>query len=173
MEYSPIRFLDNDVSQILADHVRLSQEEEARKFHLYIYVAPYELPFGIRVSKVTIHRVFKGLGRFWGDFWDEELSGKIKMSILPEGNSSYGTSRWLAKTLQMSVWIRPRPSGCGLSAAAGVRKRIILYEKELINIMNGRNTCSLRHEVVVQSATRSTSSVRAAPRPGATATRAP
>ena len=33
MENSPLRFLDMDVSLMLADQVRLSQEEEARKFH--------------------------------------------------------------------------------------------------------------------------------------------
>ena len=33
MEFSPLRFLDFDVSQMLSDQVRLSQEEEARKFH--------------------------------------------------------------------------------------------------------------------------------------------
>ena len=33
MENSPLRFLDYDVSQMLADQVRASQEEESRKFH--------------------------------------------------------------------------------------------------------------------------------------------
>ena len=33
METSPLRFLDMDVSLMLADQVRISQEEEARKFH--------------------------------------------------------------------------------------------------------------------------------------------
>tara|TARA_B110000046_G_C12871187_1_gene346081 strand:- start:142 stop:471 length:330 start_codon:yes stop_codon:yes gene_type:complete len=33
MENSPLRFLDYDVSLMLADQVRLSQEEEVRKFH--------------------------------------------------------------------------------------------------------------------------------------------
>jgi len=79
MENSPLRFLDYDVSLMLADQVRLSQEKESRRFHLYIYVAPYELPFDMRVSKGTIHRVLKGIARYWGDFWDEELSGKTRL----------------------------------------------------------------------------------------------
>ena len=33
MESSPLRFLDFDASQMLADQVRISQEEEARTFH--------------------------------------------------------------------------------------------------------------------------------------------
>jgi len=33
MENSPLRFLDMDVSLMLSDQVRISQEEEARKFH--------------------------------------------------------------------------------------------------------------------------------------------
>jgi hypothetical protein len=33
MENSPLRFLDYDVSLMLADQVRISQEDEARKFH--------------------------------------------------------------------------------------------------------------------------------------------
>jgi len=33
MENSPLRFLDYDMSLMLADQVTVSQEEEARKFH--------------------------------------------------------------------------------------------------------------------------------------------
>ena len=33
MENSPLRFLDYDMSLMLADQVRISQEEEARMFH--------------------------------------------------------------------------------------------------------------------------------------------
>ena len=37
MENSPLRFLDNDVSHLLCEQVRLSSEEEARKFHGDLY----------------------------------------------------------------------------------------------------------------------------------------
>ena len=33
MENSPLRFLDYDVSLMLADEVKISQEEEVRKYH--------------------------------------------------------------------------------------------------------------------------------------------
>ena len=33
MEYSPLKYLDYDVSQILCEKVRISREEEARRFH--------------------------------------------------------------------------------------------------------------------------------------------
>jgi len=87
MEVSPLRFLDYDVSLMLTDQVRASQEVEARRFHLYIYVAPYELPFDMRVLKGTINRVFNGMGRYWGDFWDEEISGKKTITLINYLNS--------------------------------------------------------------------------------------
>jgi hypothetical protein len=37
MENSPLRFLDYDVSLMLADQVRISKEEEARRFHYNLY----------------------------------------------------------------------------------------------------------------------------------------
>ena len=37
MESSPLRFLDNDVSLMLCEQVRLSKEGEARKFHDDLY----------------------------------------------------------------------------------------------------------------------------------------
>ena len=37
MECSPLRFLDYDISLMLADQVRISQEEESRKFHFNNY----------------------------------------------------------------------------------------------------------------------------------------
>ena len=43
MESSPLRFLDLDVSLILSDQVRLSQEEEARRFHEIVYYEEYNL----------------------------------------------------------------------------------------------------------------------------------
>ena len=76
MDTSPLRFLDLDVSLMLADKVRISKEVEARRFHSYIYVAPYELPFDMRVLKGTVNRLFEGMGRYWGDSWYEEFGGE-------------------------------------------------------------------------------------------------
>jgi len=91
---------------MLADQVRLSQEEEARRFHTFLkrmYAYVYHGGFAPRVLKGTINRVFTGFGRYWGDFWDEELSGKTTMH-----------------------------------PASSTNRRIILYEQELKNIMDGR-----------------------------------
>ena len=37
MEYSPLKYLDYYVSQILCEKVRISREEEARRFHGDLY----------------------------------------------------------------------------------------------------------------------------------------
>ena len=101
MENSPLRFLDYDMSLMLADQVRISQEEEARRFHLNMWTASGTLD--TRVLKGTVNRVFNGIKRYWGAFWDEELSGQTKFL-----NSS------------------------------SKNRRIILYEQELKNIMEGQ-----------------------------------
>ena len=101
MENSPLIFLDRDVSLMLAGQVRLSQEEEARRFHLNMWTASGTLD--TRVLKGTVNRVFNVIKRYWGAFWDEELSGQTKFM-----NSS------------------------------SKNRRIILYEQELKNIMDGR-----------------------------------
>ena len=79
MENSPLRFLDYDVSLMLADQVRISQEEEARRFHYNLYsfesVHTSTIPGYYYRDHNIICRAFTGLGRYWGDFWDEELSG--------------------------------------------------------------------------------------------------
>ena len=89
METSPIRFLDYDVSLMLADQVRLSQEVKARKFHYNLYTYEHKLPlYEIYELKyfyrghIIISRALNGLGRYWGDFWDEELSGKTTKSSI-------------------------------------------------------------------------------------------
>ena len=43
MEASPLRFLDYDVSLMLSDKVRLSQEEFARQFHSYNFENSHEI----------------------------------------------------------------------------------------------------------------------------------
>jgi len=74
MENSPLRFLDYDVSRMLADQVRISQEDEARRFHFYIFL--YKVPLITRSQKSAIHLVLTRVSYTWGDFWDEELSGQ-------------------------------------------------------------------------------------------------
>jgi len=105
METSPLRFLDFDASKMLADQVRISQEDEARRFHKNIWTASGTLD--TRVLKGSIHRVLSGLARYWGDLWDEELSG-----------AGLKSARY-----------RDRET---------IKRRIMLYEQELIIIMNTR-----------------------------------
>ena len=45
MENSPLRFLDNDMSIMLGEQVRLSQEEVARRFHDDLF------HFGIKINE--------------------------------------------------------------------------------------------------------------------------
>ena len=87
MENSPIIFLDYDVSLMLAEQVKISQEEEARRFHYNLYT--YESIFKSTIPGYhyrdhnIICRVLTGVSKYWGDFWDEELSGQItKMSFV-------------------------------------------------------------------------------------------
>ena len=80
MENSPLRFLDYDVSLMLADQVRISQEEEARRFHVYIFL--YKVPAITRSQKSAIHLVLTRLSKYWGDFWDEELSGQSNLYFI-------------------------------------------------------------------------------------------
>jgi len=61
MENSPLRFLDNDVSQILADQVRLSQEEEARKFHSYNFENSHEIDLN-QDNHYLISNMFEKIG---------------------------------------------------------------------------------------------------------------
>ena len=72
MEFSPLRFLDFDASQMLTSYVRLSQEEEARRFHK-------SLPHP--TSSIIIKVFSYNIRRFWGDFWDNTLS------VTPPSNS--------------------------------------------------------------------------------------
>ena len=56
MENSPLRFLDNDMSIMLGEQVRLSREEVARRFHDELF------HFGIKINinhHNTICRIYK------------------------------------------------------------------------------------------------------------------
>ena len=49
MEFSPLRFLDFDASQMLTDQVRISREDKARKFHSNNYK-------GCRVGEIDLNQ---------------------------------------------------------------------------------------------------------------------
>ena len=61
MEFSPIRFLDFDVSQMLSDQVRLSQEEEARTFHDNLFENSHEINLNWD-NHYLMTRVFEDIG---------------------------------------------------------------------------------------------------------------
>ena len=37
MEFSPLRFLDSDVSELLCEQVKLSKERLSREYHIELY----------------------------------------------------------------------------------------------------------------------------------------
>ena len=108
-ENSPLKFLDYDVSLMLADQVRVSQEEEARKFHynLYTYESVFKstIPGYYYRDHNIICRALEGLA-VWRDIWDEDLSGAGLKSARFRGRET-------------------------------LKRRILLYEQELI-IMNNK-----------------------------------
>ena len=61
MEFSPLRFLDFDVSQMLSDQVRLSQEEEARKFHSENFENSHEIDLN-HENHYLISNMFEEIG---------------------------------------------------------------------------------------------------------------
>ena len=105
MENSPLKFLDYDVSLMLADQVKISQEDYARKYHHNLYRS--STPGATQREHGIICRAFKGIARSLGDIWDEDLSG-----------AGLKSARYIGRET--------------------IKRRIILYEQELIIIMNRR-----------------------------------
>ena len=61
MENSPLRILDYDVSLMLADQVRISQEEVVRKYHSHNYENAHELHLNQR-RHYFISKIFDEIG---------------------------------------------------------------------------------------------------------------
>ena len=61
MEFSPLRFLDLDVSFKLADQVRICQEEEARKFHSDNFENSHEIDLNLD-NHYFISMIFEEIG---------------------------------------------------------------------------------------------------------------
>ena len=104
MEFSPLKFLDFDASQMLADQVRISQEEEARRFHYNLYtfesVHTSTIPGYHYRDHNIICRAFAGIAIYWDPFWDEELSGK---------GHSYGTIKQRIMMYEQELIIPTKP----------------------------------------------------------------
>ena len=70
MEFSPLRFLDSDVSQMLCEQVRLSQEDVAREYHIELYDKyKYKNPY-----KKDINELIKF--KYVSPIWNEEYLEK-------------------------------------------------------------------------------------------------
>ena len=61
MENSPLRFLDYDVSLMLADQVTVSQEEEARRFHSNNFENSHEIDLN-QDNHYFISMIFEEIG---------------------------------------------------------------------------------------------------------------
>jgi len=72
MEYSPIRFLDYDVSLMLADQVNISQEEEARRFHCNLRKNSKEINLNWE-HHYLMARVFEDIGYLLANFTTIQL----------------------------------------------------------------------------------------------------
>ena len=83
MENSPLRFLDYDASQMLSDQVRISQEEEARRFHSNNFENSHEIDLN-QDNHYFISMVFEEIGYLLGGplppYSRIEGNSKIKIS---------------------------------------------------------------------------------------------
>ena len=61
MESSPLRFLDYDMSLMLADQVRISQEEESRTFHDNLFENSHEINLNWENHQLMSH-IFEDVG---------------------------------------------------------------------------------------------------------------
>ena len=70
MEFSPLRFLDSDVSQMLCEQVRLSQEKLSKDYHIKLYNKyKYKNPY-----KKDINELIKF--KYVSPIWNEEYLEK-------------------------------------------------------------------------------------------------
>ena len=89
MEYSPLRFLDSDVSEMLCEQVRLSQEGVAREYHIELY-DKYKNPY-----KKDINEVFTFTYRFppWQNLFLEDVHIREIITIYEEDLIEYHHTR--------------------------------------------------------------------------------
>ena len=87
MEYSPLRFLDSDVSEMLYDQVKLSQEGVAREYHIELYNEyKYKNPY-----KKDINEVLTFTYRFpsWQNLFLENINIREIVTIYEEDLIEY------------------------------------------------------------------------------------
>lgn len=89
MEFSPLKYLDSDVSEMLCEQVRLSQERSARDFHIELYNT-YKNPY-----KKDINEVFTFTYRFpsWQNLFLEDINIHEIVTIYEEDLIEYHHTR--------------------------------------------------------------------------------
>lgn len=71
MEYSPLRFLDNDVSIMLSDEVRNSQEQKSRYFHEKNFHDSIDMnkEYHYELSNIFDNYISKIWEYYWNNFY--------------------------------------------------------------------------------------------------------
>tara|TARA_B100000035_G_scaffold211279_1_gene180943 strand:+ start:416 stop:709 length:294 start_codon:yes stop_codon:yes gene_type:complete len=86
MEASPLRFLDNDVSLMLSERVRLSKEEFARQFHSYNFENSHEINLNnqlhYKISDVFDNNSFIEIFNYLEDDFKEDDIKENKVKII-------------------------------------------------------------------------------------------
>ena len=70
MEFSPLKYLDSDVSYMLCEQVRLSQEDVAREYHIELYDKyKYSNPYKKDINELI---KFKYVSPIWNEKYLEQ-----------------------------------------------------------------------------------------------------
>tara|TARA_B100000035_G_C20921062_1_gene518519 strand:+ start:359 stop:676 length:318 start_codon:yes stop_codon:yes gene_type:complete len=85
MEFSPLRYLDSDVSDMLCEQIRLSQEKVSRDYHIELY-NKYKIPY-----KKDINEVLTFTYRFpsWQNLFLEDVCIREIVTIYEEDLIEY------------------------------------------------------------------------------------
>ena len=108
MENSPLRFLDYDMSLMLADQVRLSQEENARKYHSHNFENSHELHLNQR-RHYFISKIFDEIGHLL-EYTCPHGGGAVKTIKIDYYSYTLGCAEYyrLLK-IHVPTWVRSRP----------------------------------------------------------------
>jgi hypothetical protein len=82
MDSSPLKYLDNDVSQMLCEQVRLSQEGEARRFHGDLYHN------GEKMNEVPHNFIV----RVYDDMVKKIINSPMMTRVIPPGAAAHPDS---------------------------------------------------------------------------------
>ena len=91
MEFSPLKYLDSDVSELLCEQVKLSQEHLSREYHIELYNEyKYKNPY-----KKDINEVLTFTYRFppWQNLFLEDIHIREIITIYEEDLIEYHHTR--------------------------------------------------------------------------------